>query len=193
MRRARSSCFHHSALRPRAFLWRDGSMTDLGTIGGNHSQAAALSDAGHVVGRSQTPASSTTRPVGRRHDDGPDTRERLRRRLRRQRHRPGRRRIQREGISLAERGLPCWGTSRQMFTPKDITTGPIVGASCTPQSTAARHALAQRRHHRPRHGTRHGRQRRHGDQCVGQIVGSPASWIKRRTRSPRGLSCTRTA
>jgi probable HAF family extracellular repeat protein len=33
-------------------------MTDLGTIGGNHSEASAMSDAGHVVGRAQT---STTK------------------------------------------------------------------------------------------------------------------------------------
>jgi probable HAF family extracellular repeat protein len=44
----------NSALRLRAFVWRNGSMTDLGTIGGNHSEAVALNDTGHVVGRSQT-------------------------------------------------------------------------------------------------------------------------------------------
>src|SRR5687767_12872897 len=47
----------NSALRLRAFVWRNGSMTDLGTIGGNHSEAVAISDTGHVVGRSQTSTS----------------------------------------------------------------------------------------------------------------------------------------
>ena len=45
-----------AALKARAFVWRNGSMTDLGTLAG-HSDAQAISDTGHVAGRSQTSTS----------------------------------------------------------------------------------------------------------------------------------------
>jgi len=38
----------------RAFLWQDGVMTDLGTLGGDSSEAWAVSDTGKVVGSAQT-------------------------------------------------------------------------------------------------------------------------------------------
>lgn len=38
----------------RAFLWRDGRMVDLGTLGGGSSQAAAVNNQDQVVGMSET-------------------------------------------------------------------------------------------------------------------------------------------
>jgi probable HAF family extracellular repeat protein len=38
----------------RAFLWRDGKMTDLGTLGGRSSGATAIDDRGQIVGWSDT-------------------------------------------------------------------------------------------------------------------------------------------
>jgi probable HAF family extracellular repeat protein len=37
-----------------AFLWKDGALTDLGTLGGLNSYAQAINDSDHVVGWSQT-------------------------------------------------------------------------------------------------------------------------------------------
>lgn len=37
------------------FLWRGGRMIDLGTLGGKHSAARAVNDAGEAVGESETP------------------------------------------------------------------------------------------------------------------------------------------
>jgi probable HAF family extracellular repeat protein len=38
---------------PRAFLWQDGRLTDLGTLGGESAIPFAINDAGQVVGQSQ--------------------------------------------------------------------------------------------------------------------------------------------
>ncbi len=37
-----------------AFLWENGVMTDLGTLGGRASYALALNERGHIVGYSST-------------------------------------------------------------------------------------------------------------------------------------------
>ena len=38
----------------RAFLWEDGTLTDLGTLGGNYSSANSINDRGRIIGGSNT-------------------------------------------------------------------------------------------------------------------------------------------
>lgn len=56
-----------------AFLWTNGKLTDLGTLGGSGSMAYSVNDRGHVVGGAET-AEGTTRAFlweqGRMHDLG---------------------------------------------------------------------------------------------------------------------------
>jgi probable HAF family extracellular repeat protein len=48
-----------SADTPKAFLWTNGVITDLGTLGGSSSTAWAISNAGQVVGRADRPRKGT--------------------------------------------------------------------------------------------------------------------------------------
>ena len=54
--------------RTHAFLWQNGVMTDLGTLGGNSSSASAINAVGQVVGSASTAAPSTSHAV--RWDNG---------------------------------------------------------------------------------------------------------------------------
>jgi probable HAF family extracellular repeat protein len=55
-RRHKGPCFTHPG---HAFLWSNGTMTDLGTLGGLESQGNAINDLGEVVGTSGTTPGST--------------------------------------------------------------------------------------------------------------------------------------
>jgi probable HAF family extracellular repeat protein len=50
----RAAADERDEVAPHAFLWSDGEMIDLGTLGGRTSEAMALNEAGQVVGGSDT-------------------------------------------------------------------------------------------------------------------------------------------
>jgi probable HAF family extracellular repeat protein len=50
----------------RAFVWRDGAMTDLGTLGRSSSQAIEINERGHIIGNSDTLSGSTHAVLWRR-------------------------------------------------------------------------------------------------------------------------------
>jgi probable HAF family extracellular repeat protein len=52
-------CFTHP---DDAFVWSNGTMTDLGTLGGNYSQGVAINGSGEVVGGSATKSSGPDEP-----------------------------------------------------------------------------------------------------------------------------------
>ena len=53
----------NASSRGRAFVWSNGTMTDLGTLGGAHSTANAINNLGHVVGSASVNTSQQTHAV----------------------------------------------------------------------------------------------------------------------------------
>ena len=55
-----------------AFLWENGKMTDLGTLGGEESEAVAVNDRGQVIGWAETKKGDRhASSVAERQDDRP--------------------------------------------------------------------------------------------------------------------------
>jgi probable HAF family extracellular repeat protein len=50
----------------RAFLWRNGKLTDMGTLGGRTSNPTAINDQGEIVGQSDTRLGAYSAPHGPR-------------------------------------------------------------------------------------------------------------------------------
>ena len=58
-------CAFHTNRTCRGFLWRNGHMTALPTLGGNNAQAAAINNRGQIVGISETAVQDSSCPPGK--------------------------------------------------------------------------------------------------------------------------------
>jgi len=58
-------CFFGTGLTCRPFLWHDGDMAALPTLGGNNGQASAINSRGQIVGQAETTAADSGCPPNR--------------------------------------------------------------------------------------------------------------------------------